>query len=88
MLLRMTETQTQKADDVIYKIKNGFCIIINIINFDEREDLKRNGSEESVKLIKFTFEQTGFNVIDYVDLTDVLVLNKIDEQVNKDQCKS
>lgn len=83
----MTETQTRKADDVIYKIKNGFCMIINIMNFDEREDLKRNGSEESVKLIKEAFEQTGFNVIDYVHLTDAQILNKIDQQINKDQCK-
>ena len=29
----------------IYKITNGVCLIINIINFDGKEELKREGSE-------------------------------------------
>lgn len=71
----------------IYKIKNGFCLIINIINFDEREDLRRDGSEESVKLVKEAFESYGFNVNHYNDLNDNEILELIDEQVTKEECE-
>ena len=72
----------------IYQIKKGFCLIINIINFDERKDLKRNGSEKSVRLIKEAFKYHGFKVKNYDDLNDYEILNLIDKQVNKIECKS
>ena len=70
----------------IYKIKGGFCLIINIINFDEREDLKRNGSEDNVKLIKKAFHR--FEVEDYYDLEDDQVIRLIDEKVDNEKSKS
>ena len=42
----------------------------------------------NVKLIKEAFEQYEFKVEDYIDLTDQQILQLIDDQVNKDQCKS
>ena len=72
----------------IYKIQKGFCLIINIINFDGNEDAKRNGSEKNVELIKEAFEYHGFQVNDYCDLNNNQVLDLIDEQVNNKKCKS
>ena len=72
----------------IYKVTNGFCLIINIINFDGNEELRRNGSEENVKLIKKAFEYHGFQVNDYCDLNDDQMINLINEQVNHEKCKS
>lgn len=77
-------------DDHVYKmssIPTGFCVIINIINFNGREHLKRDGSEESVRLIKEAFEYNLFNALLYCDLTDDQILNEINELVKCEQCK-
>ena len=34
----------------IYKISKGFCLSINIINFDGNENAKREGSEKKIKV--------------------------------------
>ena len=65
-----------------YKIKNGLCLIINMINFDEREDLRRDGSEENAKLVKEAFEHVGFEVYEYCDLNDYQIISLIDEEVD------
>ena len=72
----------------IYKVTKGFCLIINIINFDGNEEMRRDGSEENVKLIKKAFEHHGFQVNDYCDLNHDEMINLIDEQVNNEKCKS
>ena len=85
----MTEsgTENQEIDfETIYKIRNGFCLIINIINFDEREDLRRNGSEENVKLIKEAFQLHRFQVQDYYHLTHHQIISLIDEEVDNQKC--
>ena len=40
----------------------GFCVIINIVNIDGNEKLKRNDSIESVNLIRKAFEYLNFKV--------------------------
>ena len=35
-----------EMEQQIYKITKGFCLIINIINFDGNEDAKREDSEK------------------------------------------
>ena len=72
----------------IYKVTKGFCLIINIINFDGNEELRRDGSEENVKLVKEAFEYHGFQVKDYCDLNHDQIINLIDEKVNHEKCKS
>ena len=72
----------------IYKITKGFCLIINIINFDGNEELRRNGSEENVKLIKKAFKYQRFQVDHYCDLNDYQMINLINEKVNHEKCKS
>ena len=81
------ENEINKIEQ-IYKITKGFCLIINIINFDGNEELKREGSEENVKLIKEAFKYHQFEVNDYCDLNDYQIINLIDEQVNHEKCKS
>ena len=81
------EKEQRYQFEKIYKITRGFCMIINIINFDEREDLKRNDSEENVKLVKEGFEHVGFEVNDYCDLNDYEIINLIDEKVNDEKTK-
>ena len=57
----MAENQN-KTNHVIYKITKGFCLIINIINFDDEEDMRRNVSEYNVKLIRKAFQYHRFKV--------------------------
>ena len=77
----------EQLNEDIYRIRNGFCLIINIVNFDGREELRRDGSEENVKLIKEAFEYHGFKVNDHCNLNDDQVLDLIDKQVNDKECK-
>ena len=87
----MTESKIENEIneiEKIYKITKGFCLIINIINFDRNEELRRNGSEQNVELIKEAFEYHGFHVNDYCDLNDDEMINLINEQVNHEKCKS
>ena len=84
----MAESRIQQQTEKIYKITKGFCLIINIINFDGNEKLRRNGSEENVKLIKEAFEYNSFEVNDHCDLNDYQMIKLIDEQVNHEKCKS
>ena len=86
--LKMAESKMEQKIEKICKIKKGFCLIINIINFDGNEELRRNGSEENVKLIREAFEYHGFEVNDYCDLNNDEMTNLIDKQVNQERCKS
>ena len=77
-----------KFDDVIYKIIKGFCLIINIIDFDDRENLKRDGSEENVKLVREAFEYHGFEVESHRNLNNKQIIKLINEKVNNENSKS
>ena len=48
-----------------------FCVIVNIINFDEDEQRERIDSVKSVLLIQETFEKLNFKVKIFHDLSDV-----------------
>ena len=76
------------VNDDIYEIKNGYCLIINMFNFDNNEYMRRNGSERNVMLIKEAFEFNGFDVATHTDLTDIQLIKLIEEQVNKEECKT
>ena len=82
------EVQIGEQTDKIYKITNGFCLIINIINFDGKENLRRDGSEENVKLIKEAFEYHGFQVDDYSDLNYDEIIELINKKVDHENCRS
>ena len=77
-----------KFDNVIYKIIKGFCLIINIIDFDGQEKLRRDGSEENVKLIREAFEYHGFEVENHCNLNDEQIIKLINEKVNNENSKS
>ena len=58
----------------VYKMSSdplGFCVIINIVNIDGNEKLKRNDSIESVNFIRKAFEHLNFGPIkfcnDFID---------------------
>ena len=72
----------------VYQIKNGLCLIINIINFDERKYMKRIYSEKTVKLVREAFKYVGFDVIEYSDLNNYELLKTIESQINKEECSS
>ena len=78
----------ESNEDEKYKIKKGFCLIINIINFDGREDIKRNGSEENVKLIEEAFKCHRFEVVIKTDLNNDEMIEVINEQVTNTKCES
>ena len=84
----MAESNVEQKIEEIYKITNGSCLIINIINFDGNKELKRKGSEDNVKLIKEAFEYHQFKVNDHCDLNDEQIIKLITEQVENENCKS
>ena len=81
------ETKFNKSGK-IYKIKKGFCLIVNTTNSDTNEKVRINGSKQNVKKIKETFEHYGFQVNDYYNFNNYGVISLIDEQVNHEKCKS
>ena len=46
----MAKSEMEQQIENIHKITKGFCLIINIINFEGNEDAKREDSEENIKL--------------------------------------
>ena len=84
---QIENTENIENIENIYKITKGFCLIINIINFDGNEKIRRDGSEEDVKLIREAFECHGFEVEDYYDLNDDQIINSIKELVNNEKYK-
>ena len=83
----MAESKIEQQIEGIYQIKKGFCLIINIINFDGNENAKRKDSQQNVKLIERAFKYHGFEVVIKTDLNDDEMINLIDEQVNDEKCK-
>ena len=45
----MAKSEMEQQIENIHKITKGFCLIINIINFEGNEDAKREDSEENIK---------------------------------------
>ena len=77
--------------DSVYKMTSnplGFCIIINIVNIDGHEELTRNDSIENVISIWETFEQLKFKVIIFQDLNDTEIFSKLNQLLNREECKS
>ena len=71
-----------------YSYPRGFCIIINIVNYEiDNDDLRRDGSEESVNLISGIFKYYEFDVRIFTDLNDDKVLNTIEKFISDDECK-
>ena len=76
------------------KIPRGFCIIFNMIKFDDNPDLfkelqERTLSKENVNKLKELFEQLNFDVKIYENFTDEKLrekLKKIIEKLNSEQC--
>ena len=64
----------------------GFCVIINIVNIDGNEKLKRNDSIESVNLIRKAFEHLNFEVIIFTDLEDEKIKSKLNQILNNEEC--
>ena len=71
-----------------YPYPRGFCIIINIVNYDtDNDNLRRDGSEESVNLISGIFKYYEFDVRIFTDLNDNKVINTIEKFIGDDECK-
>ena len=63
-----------------------FCVIVNIVNIDGNEQLKRNDSIESVNLIRKAFEYLNFEVRIFTHLKDRKVKSKLNEILNNEEC--
>lgn len=75
--------------DDIYKmtsIPRGFCVIINMVNFNGNDEQGRSDSVKSVSLINQRFEELKFKVIIYQDSSDVQIKNLLKELINKEEC--
>lgn len=66
----------------------GFCVIINIINFDQDQYEERSDSIDNVYLIKKTFEQLSFTVKILINLSDVELKQKLVSLINSEECNS
>ena len=88
-ILSDNKNDNPKIQDEIYKmtsIPRGFCVIINIVNFDDVDEMERNDSIESVNLIKKTFEYLNFKVKQFQDLKDYEIKSKLNELLNSEEC--
>ena len=80
---------SNSVEDSVYKMTAdplGFCVIINIVNIDDDENLQRNNSIEYVNLIRKTFEQLNFKVKIFTDLKDKKIKLKLNEILNSEEC--
>ena len=81
---------TNLFEDVYKMTSNplGYCVIINIINFDEDEDEEREriDSVKSVLLIQETFQKLNFKVKIFTDLSDVQMKQKLTDLISRDEC--
>ena len=77
--------------DDVYKMTSnplGFCVIINIINFDGKKELERSDSLESVYLISKAFKRLNFQIKPFQDLNDLEIKAKLSELLNSEECDS
>ena len=80
--------EIQKDKDIYSMTSDplGYCVIINIINFDGDEYEERNDSFNDVCLIKTAFEALNFSVITYFDLKYEDIFLNLNEIINKQEC--
>ena len=77
--------------DGAYKMTSdplGFCVIINMINFDGKTELERSDSLESVYFISKTFEYLNFKIKPFQDLNDLEIKTRLNELLNSEECDS
>lgn len=75
--------------DDIYKMTSnplGFCVIINMVNFDGKTELERSDSIESVYLISKTFEYLNLKMKLFQDLNDLQIKETLKQVLNSEQC--
>ena len=79
---------TNLFEDVYKMTSNplGYCLIINIINFDQDEERERIDSVKSVLLIQETFQKLNFKVKIFTDLSDVQMKQKLADLISRDEC--
>lgn len=85
----MAQNKIQK--DVRYKMTSnptGFCVIINMVNFEEDDEMERTDSIENVNLVKNTFEYLNFKVKMFQDLKDVEIKSKLTKILNSEEYNS
>ena len=83
----------EKISEDVYKMTSiplGYCVIINIINFDEDEDERkeRTDSVKSVSLIEETFRKLNFKVKIFTDLSDDEMKQKLTDLMSRKECES
>lgn len=66
---------------------SGFCVIINIVNFDDNTEMERCHSIESVYLISETFKYLNFKVKSFEDLKDHEIKFELNELLNNEECQ-
>lgn len=77
--------------DHIYKMTSnplGFCVIINMVNFDGKTQLERSDSVESVYLISKPFEYFNFRIKLFQYLNDLEIKETLKQVLNSEQCNS
>ena len=80
-----------KTFDDVYKMTSnplGFCVIINMIHFDNNKYEERSASIPSMLLVKNTFQKLKFEVIIYEDLTYQNFMRSLKEILKKEECNS
>ena len=80
-----------RIQNEVYKMTSnpcGYCVIINIINFDEDDQMERSDSIKSVNLIRETFNNLNFKVKMFHDLNDIQIISKLNDLMNSEECDS
>lgn len=80
--------EIKKSEDIYSMTSNpkGFCVILNIINFEGDKYEERNDSFNDVCLIKSAFEPLNFSVITYFDLKYKDIFLNLNELINREEC--
>lgn len=58
----MAQSNTQNDVYKMESVPSGYCVIINMVNFDGNPEIERSHSFESVYLISKTLEYLNFKI--------------------------
>ena len=64
---------------------SGYCVIIDVNNFDGNSENERNTSIESINLMRETFEYLNFEVIIWTNLKDFQIKSRLNEIFNSEE---
>ena len=60
------------------KAKRGIAVILNHVNFINRNDFHRSGTEKDLESLKQTLTKLNFDIQEYTDLRKCFIISLLD----------